>query len=146
MQKYRAAEAGDARTAVVIDLDNEIVEVVVALQPVAAVVPIQPYRLVVVTAPGVFAPGVLRPDGANRQERMRPRVTVGAPPQSPRPEGPFRGPAIALALVGDDAAAPKCDRDRLTAGREPASAGIPGSGANSHHGERPITQICRVRG
>ena len=80
MQKHGATATGDARTAVVIDLDNEIIEVVVALQPIAAVILIQPYRLVVMTAVRVFAPGVLRPDGANRQESMRPRVTVGAPP------------------------------------------------------------------
>ena len=67
MQKYRAAEAGDARTAVVIDLDDEIVEVVIAPQTIATVVPVQSYRLVVMTAVGVFAPGVLRPDGANRR-------------------------------------------------------------------------------
>ena len=35
MQKYRAAEAGDARRSIVIDLDNEIIQVVVAGEPVA---------------------------------------------------------------------------------------------------------------
>ena len=36
MQEYRAAAAGDARRAVVVDLDNKIVEMVVTLEPVAA--------------------------------------------------------------------------------------------------------------
>ena len=105
MQKYRAAAAGDAGRGVVIDLDNEIVEVVVAPEPVAAVIAIQLHRPVVVAAVGVLAPGVLGPDGANRQEGLRPRVPVGAPPQLPRPKRAFRGPAVALALVGDDSAA-----------------------------------------
>ena len=35
MQKHRAAAAGDARPGVVVDLDDEIVEMIVAAQPVA---------------------------------------------------------------------------------------------------------------
>ena len=80
MQKYRAATAGDARRAVVIDLDDEIVEVVVALEPVTAVIPIPPHRLIVMAALRIFAPGVFGPNGANRQESARPRMAVGAPP------------------------------------------------------------------
>ena len=38
MQEYRAAATGDARGAVVIDLDDEIVEMVVAREPVAGLV------------------------------------------------------------------------------------------------------------
>jgi hypothetical protein len=86
MQKYRAATASDARRAVVIDLDNEIVEAVVAREPIAAAISVEPHRLVVMAAPGIFAPGVLPADGANRQKCPRPRVAVGAPPQLPGPE------------------------------------------------------------
>ena len=98
MQEYRAAAAGDARRAVVVDLDNKIVEMVVTLEPVAAAIAIQPYRLVVVSARRVFAPGVLGPDGPNRQECPRPRMTVGAPPQLPWPKRASWGPAVAFAL------------------------------------------------
>src|ERR1700676_1779827 len=129
MQEYRAAAAGNARRGVVIDLDDEIVEMVVAPEPIATVIAIQPYRPVVMAAVGGLAPAVRRPDGGNRQEGMRPRVPVGPPPQSPRPEGAFWGSAIALTLVGDDSAAPKGDRDRLPAGGKPTSAGIDGGGA-----------------
>lgn len=80
MQEYRAAAAGNARRGVVIDLDDEIIEVVVALESVAAVIAIQPYRPVVTAAMGVLAPAVLWLDGANRQEGSRPLVPVGAPP------------------------------------------------------------------
>lgn len=144
MQEYRAAAADDARRGVVIDLDDEIVEVVVALEPVAAVIAIQPYRPVVTAAMGVLAPAVLWLDGANRQEGPRPRVPVGAPPQSPRPKGAFRGPAVALALVGNNSAAPKGDRDRLSASRKPAPAGIARGGADPDRGQRPITSSCFV--
>jgi hypothetical protein len=144
MQEYRAAATGDARRGVVIDLDNEIVEVIVALEPIAAAIAIQPYRPVVVAAVRVLAPGILRPDGASRQEGLRPRMPVGAPPQSPRPEAAFRGPAVAFALVGDDSPASQCDRDGLPAGCKPAPAGIAGGSADPDRGQRPITSFCSV--
>src|SRR3981189_414256 len=111
MQKYRAAAAGDARRTVVIDLDNKIIEVIVALEPIAAAIAIQPHRVVVMGARGVFAPGVFGSDSANRQKCTRPRVAVGAPPQLPGPERAFWGPAVALALVGSDSAAPAPHRN-----------------------------------
>src|SRR5690242_3912951 len=90
MQKYRTAEARDARRGIVIDLDDEIVKVVVALEAVADLIAAKLDRPVVVAAGWIFAPGVLRSDRPNWQERQRTRVTVGAPPQSQRPKCPFR--------------------------------------------------------
>ena len=144
MQKYRAATAGDARRAVVIDLDDEIVEVVVALEPVTAVIPIPPHRLIVMAALRIFAPGVFGPDGANRQERTRPRMAVGAPPQLPGPEDAPWGAAIAFTLVGPDAATPKGDRDRLPARGQPAPARIAGRALNPDRGKWPIARTCLV--
>src|SRR3979409_2194297 len=106
MKEDRAAAAGNARAAVVIDLDNEIIEMVVAPEPVAAACPIPPHRPVVVPACGVFAPGVFRPNGANRQECTRPRVAVSAPPQLPRPGRAFWGAAGALPLCGPNGSPP----------------------------------------
>src|ERR1700704_4477675 len=130
MQEYRAAATGDARRTVVIDLDNKIIEVIVALEPIAAAIAIQPHRLVVMAAPGGFAPSVFGADSANPQKSTRPRVAVGAPPQLPGPERAFWGPAVALALVGPDSAAPERDRDGLAAHGQPAPARIAGGGAN----------------
>ena len=141
MQEYRAAAPLDARLGVVIDLDNEIIEMIVAPEPVAALLAIQPHRLVVIAAPGIFAPGVVRLDGANRQKSAGTWMAVGAPPQLPRPERAFRGPAIAFALIGPDAATPKCDGHYLAACHQPAPARIAGSGANSDHGQGPIAQV-----
>src|SRR5260370_11581323 len=68
MQEYRAAAAGDARGAVVIDLDNEIIEMVVARQSIAAATGFEPYRPVVMAALRSFAPGVPGPNVADGEE------------------------------------------------------------------------------
>src|ERR1700710_1959865 len=87
VQKHRAAAAGNARMGVVIDLDDKIIKVILALEPITAFAGIKPHRLVVMAAAGVFAPGVFGPDGADRQECAWPGVTVGAPPYLARPKG-----------------------------------------------------------
>src|SRR6202011_97392 len=110
---------------------------VVAPEPVAAACPIPPHRPVVVPACGVFAPGVFRPDGANRQECTRPRMAVGAPPQLPWPERAFWGAAVALALIGLNPAAPECDRHCPPTRDQPAPARIAGGGPNPDRGKRP---------
>src|SRR6266481_6396756 len=144
MQKYRAATAGDAWRAVVIDLDDKIVEMIVAPEPVAALIVIPPHRLIVMAALRIFAPGVFGPDGANRQERTRPRMAVGAPPQLPGPEDASWGSAIAFTLVGPDTAAPKGNRDGLLARGQPAPARIAGRALNPDRGKWPIAWACLV--
>ena len=62
MQKHRAAAAGDARGGVVVDLDDEIVEMVFAGQPVAGLAVAEPDRLIVMAVVRVLAPGVFGPD------------------------------------------------------------------------------------
>src|SRR3954453_8143985 len=98
MQEHRAAAAGDAWASVVIDLDDEIVEMVVALEPVAALFRIQLHGLVVVPVCGIFAPRVVWSDGTEGKKRRRPGMAVGAPPQPHRPEGALGGAAVAFAL------------------------------------------------
>src|SRR6266404_186266 len=137
MQEYRAAAALDARGIVVVDLDNEIVNMIVPPQSIAVTAALKPNRLVVMPAFRVFAPGIFRSDGTNRQECARPWVTIGAPPQLPWPERAPGGAAIAFALVGLDSAASKCDGHRLPASRQPALTWIAGSGANPYHRKRP---------
>jgi len=144
MQKYRAATAGDARRAVVIDLDDKIVEMIVAFEPVTAMFAIPPHRLIVMAALGIFAPGVFGADGANRQERSRHRMAVGAPPQPSGPEGASWGAAIAFTLVGPDAAAPKGNGNDLSAHGQPAPAWIPGRALNPDRGKWPITRTCLI--
>jgi hypothetical protein len=66
MQEYCAAAACDARRAVVVDLDDEIIEMVVAPETVTALGPNQPNRLVVMAACRVLTPGFLSRNRANR--------------------------------------------------------------------------------
>ena len=50
MQEDGAAAAGYAWRAVMIDLDDEVIEVIVAFEPVAAMRGIEPHRLIVMAA------------------------------------------------------------------------------------------------
>src|SRR6185312_10410396 len=117
--------------------------VVVAGQPVTGAA-VQPDGLVVMAAGGVFTPGVCRVDGAHRQERARPLVTVGTPPHLTRPERAHGSSAVAFALVGEDAAAPERNRDGLSPGRKPAPAAISGGGTDPDRRQQPITAARSV--
>ena len=66
MQEHRTASAGNSWRAIVIDLDDKVIEVVVSFQTVATAIFVPPHRPVVVAALRVFAPGVFRTYGANR--------------------------------------------------------------------------------
>jgi hypothetical protein len=144
MQEHRAAAVGYAGLGVVIDLDDEIIEMIVAPEPVAALPGLEPHWLVVMAIAGIFAPGVVGPDGANRQMGARSGVAVGPPPHLPGPKNAARSAAVALALVGQDAAASQRHRNGLSASRQPAAARIAGGGANQDRGNRPITRICLI--
>src|SRR6201991_3212558 len=124
MQEHCAATAGDARRRVVINLDDEIIEMIIAPQAVAALLAREPNRLVIVPIARVFAPAVLRRDRADRQEGCGPGETVGTPPQLQRAKNALRGSSIALALIGTDPAAPEGHRNDPIAGDQPASPRI----------------------
>src|SRR5882757_11204040 len=142
MQKHRAAAPGNARCGIMVDLDNKIIEMVVACQPVAAVIAAEPHRLVVVSVGRVLAPGVIWANRAHSQKSPRPTMTVGAPPQPPRIERAPRGAAVALALVGLDAVTPQRDRHGPALRRQPAPAGVSGGGVDGDARQRPITRTC----
>src|ERR1700744_2809906 len=118
MKEHGAAAACDRGQRVVIDLDDVIIEMILAREPVAAGLAAESDRLIVMTAGRVFAPGIVGTYDANRQESLWSGRAVGTPPQSTRPESPFRGPAVALAFIGDDSAPAEGDRDGLLAGPE----------------------------
>src|SRR5262245_8919615 len=144
MQEYGAAAAGNAGARVVVDLDNEIVEVVLAPQAVARLAAFEPNRLVVMAVGRVFAPGILAADRAHRQKAFRADMAVGTPPQLPGMEGAAGGAAVALALVGPDAAPAERDRDGQISCRQPATAGVAGRGANADDRQRTITHRCLI--
>src|SRR5215203_5596705 len=108
MQEHGAAAAGYPWAGVVIDLDDEIVKVVLARQPVAGLIPHQANGLIVTAVVRVLAPGVFGADHPDRQIGPRSRMAVGAPPQLQWTVRALRGAAVTLPLVGEDAAAAKC--------------------------------------
>src|SRR6266850_2031597 len=136
--------AGDPWAGVVIDFDDEIVEVVLARQPIAGLITDQANRLIVMAVPRVLAPGVLGPDRPDRQIGPRPRMAVGAPPQLQRVIRAPRGAAVALPLVGKDAAATKCHRHGPAVRRQPAPPRVAGSPVDPNYRQRPITRSCPI--
>ena len=109
MDEDGAAAAGDPWPVVVIDLDDQIVEVVVSLQPVARLARAATDRAVVAAIGRVLAPGIARSDGADWQRGPGPGDSVGPPPQPLQPElSPRRSP-ISFPLVGKNA--PPAQRD-----------------------------------
>jgi len=147
VQEHRAAAAGDTWPRVVVDLDDEIIEMVGALEPVAALLASAPDPLVVVAIAGVLAPGVRAGDDPGRQRGMFAAGCGGRPPpQLPWPVAAPGGAAIALALVGQNAAAPQRHRNRQRSGGQPAPAWITGRRLNADRGELSGSSILGVTG
>src|SRR5437588_4520765 len=97
MQEYSAAVAGKARSSVVVNFDNEIVQAVAAPQP-GAWFSGRPVEGPVVPSIGrIFAPGIVGADPLDRQQGARPRQAVGSPPQPNRMKLPGRRPTAAVA-------------------------------------------------
>ncbi len=127
-----AAASGHPRPRVVVDLDDQVIEAVVAAEPVAWFIGRPPEGLVVAPVVWNLAPGVVRADVAHWQQCPRPRQAVGAPPQPHRAKMATRGAAIAFALIGLDAGAAECNGRRQRPGEQPALrfAARPGADAD----------------
>src|SRR5215212_5754378 len=144
MQEHGAAAAGYPWAGVVIDLDDEIVKVILARQPVAGLIPHQANGLIVAAVVRVLAPGVFGADRPDRQIGPRSGMAVGAPPQLQRTVRAFRGAAVALSLVGEDSAATKCHRYGPALRGQPAPARVARSPVNPNCRQRPITRNCPI--
>src|SRR6185437_10808929 len=140
MQKHRAAAACNARRKVVVDLDDEIIEMIGARQPVATLIAPQPHGLIIVAAGRILAPGILTPDRTNRQEGFGPRMPVGTPPQLPWPKNAPWGAAVAFPFVGLDAATAERDRYREPARHEPTSVRIAGRRTNPDRRQHEVAR------
>lgn len=110
MQENRTAPAGNAGPCVVVDLDDEIIEMILARQPVAAIARRACHGAVIMPVDGVFGPGIRGPDDSDRQGCPRPGITVGPPPQPDRAKGATGRAAVTFEFIGLDSAAPKRDR------------------------------------
>src|SRR5205085_10881556 len=118
--EHRAAAPGDARARVVIELDQQIVEMILAPKPVRGVLGAQTDRPIVAAVGRVLAPGIGGPHAAHRQPGTRPGDAVPAPPQAHEAKRAARGGAIAFALVRPDAGGSERRRQMKIAGRKPA--------------------------
>ena len=136
MNEYGTAAAGHPRPRVVIDFDNEVVEGVVAAQPVAWFIGRPAERAVIAPIRGVLAPGVVRPDATGRQQGSRPHQAVGPPPQPQRAKPAGRGPAVAFALACFDAGTAKRNGKGFRAGKQPTLCAPARPGANANDAQR----------
>ena len=118
MNEDRTAKPSDSRTGIVVDLDNQVVEAVLAPQPVAWFIGRAPEGPVVAAVAWIFAPGVVGAYPAHWQEGARPRQAIGAPPQADRAESSDWRAAVALALERPDAGAAQRHANGLAAGAE----------------------------
>ena len=109
-----------------VDFDDQVVESVVATEPVAWFIGRPTKGPVVAAVVRILAPGVGRADPAHRQRSVRPRQAIGPPPQPDRMKPAARGAAVALALVGLDSGAAERDRDDEAPGKEPALRALAG--------------------
>jgi hypothetical protein len=112
MREHGAAPARHARPGIVVDLDHEIVEVVLAPQPVASFTWRASEGPIVTPVAGIFAPGNCRIDPAGRQKRGRAQPAIRPPPQPSQAKAAAGRCAVALALVGADAGPAEDDRNR----------------------------------
>src|SRR5579863_2034684 len=88
MDEHGAAQAGDARPRIVIELKEQVIEAVLAPEAVAWFIGRAPKAAIVAPVGWVFAPGIRSADTARRQQRPRPRL----PPPSAAPRASARAP------------------------------------------------------
>jgi hypothetical protein len=104
VQENRTASPGSPGPRVVVDLNDEVVEAVGALEPVPRLAGPTPNGAVVAPVGRIFAPGVGRADTPQREKAPRPGKPIGPPPKAQGMKTTARGAAIAFALIGSDAA------------------------------------------
>ena len=136
VNEHRASAAGDSWTAVVVQLDDQVVEAIGSPEPVAGMVRRKTDWLVVAAVGRVFAPAVVAVDAPDRQARARAGCAVGSPPQPPESERAARRTAIAFALIGFNAAAPKRNRERKRSCDQPTAAAVSRLGTHADGSKR----------
>lgn len=121
VNKDGATTAAHPGPGIVVELDNEVVEQVLPRQPVRFAARRYFDRLIVMPVTRVFAPAVVMPDTPDRQLGPWPSMAIATPPQPPKPESAAGRRAVALTLVGLNAAAAERDWNGERAGDENAA-------------------------
>jgi len=116
VDEYGAAPARNARPSIVIELDDEVIEVIVAPEAIAWFIGRPDERTIVSPVCRRLAPSVVAADTPHRQRSPRPRLAISPPPNPHRRESSARGATITFALIRFDAAAAKRNRQHPEAG------------------------------
>src|ERR1700674_5554507 len=110
---------------------------IVAPEAIAVWIGGDPHWPVVAAIARILTPGIIAADGARWQRRVRPHSAVRAPPQSDEAKAPARRGAVALALVGRDAAAADGDEQCPRPEPQPASGSRAGAAPQVQEAIRP---------
>lgn len=102
MNKDGAAAAGNAWARVVIQLDYQVIEMILAPKPVGGARGGKLDRAVVAPVCGVLAPAIVPANGACGQVRSGTGQAVGTIPEAEEAEAAARRGTVAFALVGLD--------------------------------------------
>ena len=137
VNENRAAAARDPRTAVVIELDNQVVEVIGAPEAIARLVRAAPDCTIVPTIGGVLDPRIVAPNGAHWQQCARTGQPVRAPPEPYQPERAAGCRAIAFPLVGRNPGAAERHRNSLQTDGHPAPRPRSRAARHANHGDLP---------
>ena len=122
VKEYGTTPPRDTRAGVVVDLDEDVVEVILAPQTVARLRGRAAERTVVAAVGGILAPSQIGRNASCRKQRAGPGVPIRSPPQAKRPKTPARGRAVALELVGAQPSPPEHDGHRAPADEKNAPA------------------------
>lgn len=121
MDEYCAATVRNPGPGIVIELDDQVIEVIIAPQPVAGCMFRSTDRPVVASIRRILAPGVGSVDAAHRQSGARTWTAIGAPPHLTRPESSLRRRPVAFTLVGANAGSPERGSASRRIGENPAT-------------------------
>ena len=131
MHENGAAASRNARAAIVIKLDDQIVEAIVPPQAITGLAGFAPDWPIVAAIARVFAPGIVRVDRTQRKESSRAKAPIRAPPQPPQPESATRRCAVAFTFVCVDPAPPERDRQHKLPRDQDSSRFRPRLGAHT---------------
>jgi hypothetical protein len=129
MDEHCAAAPRHPRAIVVVDFDDQVVQIVLAHQPVARLASLSNHRTIIPSITGIFAPGIRVANRPDRKRGLRAGDSVLSPPQALQAKAAARGPAIALELIGHDAGSAQGDRECGISG--PQDTARPAAGALS---------------
>jgi len=125
------ASAQRAGHAVPADINDEIIEPILAPHPLMAGARRQAYQLIVTRIAGIIAPAVMRANGPRGQARVRARRTaIGAEKQSEQGKVTDRGGAVTFAFAPGHPALADGAGEHSPASGEPAAPAIVRGGEN----------------